>query len=179
MTATASATGEQRATFSRLLDEFEQPLKRLTGAYAEHPADRDDLFQEVAVALWGAIPRFRGEASERTWVYRIAHNTALTWKAKKRRRADRETDRERHGNPPDRDPHPEERALLAERRERLMCLIRALPSADKQLALLYLEDLSTSEIADISGLTESAVATRLSRVRARLAERIRQQEAKR
>ena len=179
MTATASATGEQRATFSRLLDEFEQPLKRLTGAYAEHPADRDDLFQEIAVALWGAIPRFRGEASERTWVYRIAHNTALTWKAKKRRRADRETDGEGCSSPTDSGPHPEERALLVERRERLMRLMRALPSADKQLALLYLEDLSAREIGEIRGLSESAVATRLSRIRARLAERIQQQEAKR
>ena len=41
-------------------------LRRLAGAYMEQPADREDLFQEIAVALWQAIPRFRGESSERT-----------------------------------------------------------------------------------------------------------------
>jgi DNA-directed RNA polymerase specialized sigma24 family protein len=39
---------------------------------------RDDLVQEIALAIWKAIPRFRGDSSERTWVYRIAHNVAIT-----------------------------------------------------------------------------------------------------
>ena len=90
----AQGADAKRATFTRLLDEFEQPLRRLTTGYAAEPADREDLFQDIAVGIWGAIPRFRGESSERTWIYRIAHNTALTWKSKSRRRQSREREDE-------------------------------------------------------------------------------------
>jgi RNA polymerase sigma factor (sigma-70 family) len=48
-------------------------------------SDRQDLFQEIAMALWTALPRFRAAASERTWLYRIAHNVALTYSSKRRR----------------------------------------------------------------------------------------------
>ena len=176
---TAVGSDAARATFLRLLDEFEQPLRRLTAGYASEPADREDLFQEIAVAIWGAIPDFRGESSERTWVYRIAHNTALTWKSKSRRRQAREREDETPDRHSGRHPHPEEQALSRERRLRLTALLRALPPTDRQIVLLYLEELPTREIAEVAGLSENAVATRLSRIRARLAERIQRQEAPR
>jgi RNA polymerase sigma-70 factor, ECF subfamily len=177
MTAIEANAG--RAMFLRLLDEFEQPLRRLTAGYAAAPSDREDLFQEIAVAVWGAVPRFRGESSERTWVYRIAHNTALTWKGKSRRRWAREREDETPETRSDGRPHPEDQALERERRERLAAMVRSLPPADRQLVLLYLEELSTREISEVSGLSENAVATRLSRIRARLAERVQQREASR
>jgi len=51
----------------------------------QDPSDRQDLFQEIALALWTAWPRFRADASERTWLYRVAHNVALTYASKRRR----------------------------------------------------------------------------------------------
>ena len=77
MTATAGDESKRRETFLRLLDEHEAALRRLTGAYAATYSDRDDLFQEIATAVWGAIPRFRGASSERTWIYRIARNVQI------------------------------------------------------------------------------------------------------
>jgi RNA polymerase sigma-70 factor (ECF subfamily) len=177
MTATESSPA--RAQFLRLLEEFEQPLRRLTAGYAAAPNDRDDLFQEIAVAVWGAIPQFRGESSERTWIYRIAHNTALTWKGKSRRRKVHEREDDAPDAHSDQLPHPEARVLERERRDRLTQLIRALPPVDRQLILLHLEELSTRDIAEVSGLSENAVATRLSRIRSRLAERVQQREASR
>jgi RNA polymerase sigma-70 factor (ECF subfamily) len=176
---TAAGADAARATFLRLLEEFEPPLRRLTGGYAADAADREDLFQDIAVALWGAIPGFRGESSERTWVYRIAHNTALTWKGKSRRRRHTEREDEAPHTHPDGRPHPEQQTLNRERRERLTRLIRAMPPPDRQIVLLYLEELSTRDIAEVAGLSENAAATRLSRIRTRLAERIQQQEAPR
>lgn len=169
----------RRDAFLRLIEEFEQPLRRLTFGYAAEPADRDDLFQDIAVAIWGAIPAFRGEASERTWVYRIAHNTALTWKSKSRRRRTREWTDEAVGSRSDGRPHAEAQALEHERRERLTLLIRALPASDRQIVLLYLEELSAHEIAEVCGLSENAIATRLSRIRNRLADRVKRQEGPR
>jgi RNA polymerase sigma-70 factor (ECF subfamily) len=176
---TATVTDATRGTFLRLLDEFEQPLRRLTSGYAASPADRDDLFQEIAIAVWGALPHFRGESSERTWIYRIAHNTALTWKSKRSRLASRELEDEQPETHSDRRPLADDRIADRQQRERLARVIRALPPPDRQLVMLYLEGLSAREIAEVSGLSENAAATRLSRIRAKLAERMQGKEGSR
>ena len=75
--AIASSMGEDK-DFERVLAEFGPALRRLAGSYEPDAGRRDDLAQEIAIALWRALPRFRGECSMRTFVYRIAHNRALT-----------------------------------------------------------------------------------------------------
>jgi RNA polymerase sigma factor (sigma-70 family) len=70
---------DHAARFVQLMVEFAQPMRRLCAAYANRAVDRDDLFQEIFLAVWRALPAFRGDASARTWLYRIAHNVALTW----------------------------------------------------------------------------------------------------
>ena len=52
---------------------------RLAASYTEHSSDRDDLFQDIAIALWKALPGFRGECSERTFLFRVAHNRAIDY----------------------------------------------------------------------------------------------------
>jgi RNA polymerase sigma-70 factor (ECF subfamily) len=83
-------TSERRATFSRLMEEHGVALRRLAGAYLSDPATREDLFQEIVLAVWTGLPGFRGEASERTWLYRIAHNTASAQLHKLQRRREHE-----------------------------------------------------------------------------------------
>jgi len=73
-------------TFLRLIGQYEAALRRLAAGYVVHAADREDLFQEIAVGLWRAIPAYRGEASERTWLYRIAHNIAISSSTRLHRR---------------------------------------------------------------------------------------------
>src|SRR5262245_44890861 len=53
-------------------------LGRLARHYEADPEARRDLEQEILAALWRALPSFRGECAERTWVYRVAHNVAAT-----------------------------------------------------------------------------------------------------
>lgn len=76
---------DRELIFSRVLEAYTGPLRRLCAAYMQDPSDRQDLFQEIALALWTAWPRFRADASERTWLYRVAHNVALTYASKRRR----------------------------------------------------------------------------------------------
>ncbi|MSV36373.1 MAG: hypothetical protein EXQ47_12375 [Bryobacterales bacterium] len=57
-----------------LKHQIPQPL-----AVERDGAEGDDLLQEITLALWAALPRFRGESSERTWVYRVAHNTGISY----------------------------------------------------------------------------------------------------
>lgn len=71
-------------SFDEILREYGPALGRLAGSYVRDSAEREDLLQEIALALWQALPTFRGEASERTFVFRIAHNRALAHRARRR-----------------------------------------------------------------------------------------------
>jgi RNA polymerase sigma-70 factor (ECF subfamily) len=155
-----------RETFLRLMDEYQGALARLASAYLSDSADRDDLVQEIATAIWQAIPRFRGESSERTWLYRIAHNTAITRAARVRRRARSEAvlDHDHVADAAGVDEH----LIRQQRRQILFARIRELPAADRQTMALHLEGLSHGEIGEVTGATPGAIATRLSRIRERL-----------
>lgn len=165
-------TSERRAAFARLMEEYGVALRRLAGAYLRDAAARDDLFQEIALAIWTGLPGFRGEASERTWIYRIAHNTAATHAHKLRTRRGRERQAQ------DADPEPAERRTPEtemddrSRQKRLFAALRELPTLDFQIAVMHLDGLSYSEISDVVGLTQTNVGARLSRIRAALAGRL-------
>ena len=86
-----SRESDDKAQFSELMEAYAGPIRRLCAAYAASAADREDLFQDIFLAVWRALPGFRGDSSARTWLYRIAHNVALTWQTRDRRRQSRET----------------------------------------------------------------------------------------
>ena len=65
--------------FERILAEHGPALSRLAGSYTNTRSDRDDLLQETAFAIWQALARFRGDCSERTFIFRIAHNRAIAY----------------------------------------------------------------------------------------------------
>ena len=151
-----------RASFSRLVESYAAPLRRLCAVYATDPADREDLFQDICLAIWRGLPAFRGEASERTWLYRIAHNVALTWQTRSRRRGS-------HEAPLDGDVSTGEPSGL--RQLALRQAIASLPAADRTLTLLWLEGLTAAEIEAVTGIKAPTVAVRLSRIRKALATR--------
>jgi RNA polymerase sigma-70 factor (ECF subfamily) len=162
----------QRDAFVRLMDEYEPALRRLAGAYADQHADREDLFQEIAAGLWQAIPGFRGDASERTWLYRIAHNIAITASMRRRKRGRTEESIPEGIDYPSALPDSEQELLQAEKRTLLLEAIRGLSAPDRQIVLLHLEGLNYAQIEEISGMTQSAIASRLTRLRDKLRLRI-------
>jgi RNA polymerase sigma-70 factor (ECF subfamily) len=163
---------EHRAAFERLLGAYLAPLRRLAYAYARDGADHEDLLQEIALALWTALPSFRGDASERTWLYRVAHNTAIGFVTRHRRRAKHEEP----GDAPDcpaSGASPERNAIDTQQRDRLWAAVRALPMLDRQVVVLHLEGLSAADIEAVTGLSSGSIATRLTRVRQKLAASVR------
>jgi RNA polymerase sigma factor (sigma-70 family) len=152
---------EPGQAFDRVAREYGAALARLAAGYAADPADRDDLVQEILVALWRALPTFRGESSERTFVFRVAHNRALTFVARRRRHAPLED------AGPVADPRPLADAALAraQRHARLVDAVRRLPEPQRQTVMLHLEELSHEEIAEVQGTTVGNVAVRLTRAR--------------
>jgi RNA polymerase sigma-70 factor (ECF subfamily) len=141
------------------MDAYAAPIRRLCAVYAASPADREDLFQDIFLAVWRALPRFRGESSSRTWLYRIAHNVALTWQTRDRRRQSREAVLDDEIQPT---------SQIDLRRLALKRAIAAMRPADRSLTLLWLEGLSASEIEDVTGVKSATVAVRLSRIRRQL-----------
>ena len=77
---------EQETTFRRWLEEHLGLMLKVVRGCTAAPPDQEDLFQEVLLQLWISLPAFRGEAKETTWIYRVAFNTALTWRRGERRR---------------------------------------------------------------------------------------------
>ncbi len=158
----------REARFEQLLDTYAPAIRRLCSAHRRVPADRQDLFQEIAVALWTALPRFRGDSSERTWLYRIAHNIALTDTARRQHKRSREA-------PFDEDP-PITTSDGA-RRADLLAAVSRLDPIEREVALLYLEGLTAHEIGDVLGITEGNAAVRLTRLRQRLIRMLNPKEA--
>lgn len=161
---------DRDALFDELLRRHGPALRRVAAAYERDPARREDLFQDVCLALWRALPAFRGDASARTYVFRIAHNRGLTHRA--RRRDVPTAELEEAEAVADPAPGPEAGLHHDQRRERLRRAIRALPLPQRQVLTLALEGLPHREIGEVLGITENHVAVRLSRARAALRRRL-------
>jgi RNA polymerase sigma factor (sigma-70 family) len=158
--------------FRRVLRDYGGALQRLASCYEDNAVGREDLLQDIYLGVWQAIPRFRGDASERTWLYRIAHNTAISASLSRNRRAKRERPLPECFDPPSEAESADCRILADQERRVLLEAVRRLPLEDRQIVALHLDGLSYSEIEQVTGLSQSAIATRLSRLRKRLMENI-------
>ena len=148
----------------RILREHGAALARAAWGYADNAHDHADLMQDILLAVWRALPRFRKEASERTFILRIAHNRGVSFAAARSRAEPLgETD-----EPPDPRPSAEAVIIQAQRREQLLEAIRALAEPQRQAVMLQLEGLSLREIAEVQGISETNAGVRLTRARAAL-----------
>ena len=149
--------GENR--FQAWMSEHVGVLHRIARAFAAG-ADQHDLLQELMMAVWRAEPAFRGESAPATFIFRVAHNRALTWRRGEARRRWRDSQYQRL--------HVEESASADPLLDRLYAAIRQLEPLDRSLVLLSLEGQSYAEIAALHGLSETNVGARLTRARKRL-----------
>ena len=148
--------------FDALLTAHGPALSRLASSYVRGSAEREDLLQEIVLAIWRALPRFRGESSERTFLFRIAHNRAITHLGKRRPPSG---DADESLEIADTTPDPERRLSTEREGARLMNAIHHLPIAYAQVVTLTLEGMSYAEVADVLGISETNVGARLTRSR--------------
>ena len=144
-------------------------IERLARGYEADPELRRDLVQDIHAALWRSYGYFAGQCSERSWVYRIAHNVAVThvmtrWRLRPEALVDLD-DIAALASADDTEGEVATRRLV----ERLLETIHRLKPADRQVVLLYLEDLTAAEIGEVTGMSAGAVATRIHRLKALLA----------
>jgi len=148
-------------TFEQWLTDYGPAMSRLVATYLPPGPAREDLKQEIALALYRGHQSFRGESSPRTYIYKIAHHCALHALATDRRLMEvpLEPEHERRCTAPD----PQAKLLLSERRERLERALRQLPLGLRQPMMLRLEGLSYKEIEQVLGVEVSALNGRLHR----------------
>ena len=158
--------------FQDLLDEHGAALRRLCFGYERNEALRHELEQEILLNLWRALPSFRGDASIRTWMYRVAHNTATRHISKAARNPKADFDERCLEGEASSTPGPDDVVVQADARARLQESIAQLRPLDRQLILLYLEDVAQTEIAEITGLTQANVSTRIHRIKNELKKRL-------
>jgi RNA polymerase sigma factor (sigma-70 family) len=173
MVEIGSSTMADRASLDRAIleQQFESilaangpALSRLAASYTNTLCDRDDLLQEIAFAIWQALPRFRGESSERTFAFRIAHNRGITYLARARAQASESIDEEEM-EVHDPAPGPESDLARRQRAGKLRQAVHRLPVAYRQVIMLTLEGLGYKEISEVLGISESNVGVRLNRAR--------------
>ncbi|MBD8872641.1 sigma-70 family RNA polymerase sigma factor [Rhodanobacter sp. DHB23] len=148
--------------FAALLHGHAGLLSRIAASYEADPSLRDDLLQDIALALWKALPAWRGEAALKTFVARVAHNRGASHVIGRTRRPaaqglDDDLADPAHG--------PESHAQLEQKRLRLQDAVRALPLTLRQAVTLALEGFSQQEIALALGISANNVAVRLNRAR--------------
>ena len=155
---------DRQRRFIEWAEAYDSLLWKVARSFATG-ADQDDLHQELLLALWQAIPAFRGDAKGSTFVYRVAYNYALM-RNRKRRPIEVALEKAPERATPEGSADEEARLELMYRH------IRALPEVDRTLVLLYLDELPYKEMAEVLGITESNVGVRLNRVKKQLAEQI-------
>ena len=160
----ADSAADQDELYEQAAAQYSAAIQRLARGYESDPDKRLDLVQDIHVALWRSFAQFAGRASMRTWVYRVAHNTAISRITRRRANTPTFVTLDELA-----ETAVEEDATRAvDRRialERLLALIRSLDPLDRQVILLYLEDVDAHSIAAIVGLSPGNVATKVHRIK--------------
>jgi RNA polymerase sigma factor (sigma-70 family) len=159
---------KQAGTFLEVLEAHKGIIYKIAQSYCHNDQDKEDLVQEIAVQLWKSFGRYSQQFKYSTWIYRIALNVAISFYR-------RETKRR-----PMAQPLPEAIFSIAdsgqstEQEQQLALLqqfIAELKELDRALVLLYLDGKSHKETAEIIGISETNVATKLGRIKEKLKQR--------
>ena len=159
-------TANPRQAFGELFEQHRKIVFKVANTYSRYPDDRADLAQEIAAQLWRAFPGYDPARSFSTWMYRIALNVAISFLRNHQHR-------DEHTEPLD-DGHTEvigHAGVAHEADEQVRALnrfIAQLEPLNRALLLLYLEERSYREIADILGISETNVATKINRLKQRI-----------
>ena len=164
---TATMDTTQQSTFAELIGQHRRIIFKVANTYGFHAQDRDDLAQEITAQLWRAFPGYDMQRTFSTWMYRVALNVAIS-------HVRVQSMRNRHDAVPLDDAlHDvaDTGAIDHESDQHLRLLqgfIARQPPLDRALLLLYLEDRPQREIAEILGISEANVSTKVGRLKQRL-----------
>lgn len=161
----------QQQRFVELLQAHRGIVYKVARSYSREAADRDDLVQEICLQLWRAFPRYDAARTFSTWMYRVALNVAISAVRRANTAGIAQVD-------PLDEAHLETLAAGEgeggdeERLEAMHALIGQLEPLDRALILLYLDDRVYADMAEVLGISETNVATKINRIKQRLRTRM-------
>ena len=156
--------------FHEILEQNKGILFKVARMYCQNEDDRQDLYQEISIQIWKSLHKYNDKYKMSTWLYRISLNVAISYYRKNVRR-------EGTNIPLSEEISQMQESDNSEKEHNLNLLeqfISELNDLDKALMLLYLEDKSHAEIADILGISASNVSTKAGRIKDRLRNRFSQ-----
>lgn len=156
---------ERQTLFLDWLGEHGSAVIKVARAYTLNSEECQDLAQEILLQAWRSLPNFAGKASAATWFYRVALHTAMNWRRKDQPRRSRQQPLLEVHEFAGRGSDSAEQVQQRETVEQLYGAIRRLPKTDAALVLLYLDELSYREMAEVMGISESNVGVKLSRAK--------------
>jgi len=154
-----AASDVKESLFEEIVAANQRRIMAIACSYARADECRD-LCQEILLQMWRGLDGFAGRSAPSTWVYRVALNTAITFRRKNGRRIEPSARPLEEVSPDPAAPSGEGNEILI-----LEEFLGALGKIDRAVFLLYLEDLSYREMSEVTGLTESNVGVRISRLK--------------
>ena len=154
---------ETERQFKKLIQENERLIWKVCSIYAYTRTDREDLFQDIVVRIWIALPAFRAESKVSTWIYRVAINTAITGLRKKK-------DFIQSIGPANlpTDAMEEDTRAEQEQLQELYTAIESLNPIEKAIVMLYLEERSYIEMEEILGIAQGTLRVKMNRIKEKL-----------
>jgi len=154
--------------FTGIIEKHKSLLFKVTNMYCRNAEDRKDLLQEIVLQLWRSFNNYNNAYQLSTWMYRVALNVSISFYRKQSKHRERVSPwNETIIEWPDEPVNTETEANL----KLLHQFIRDLKELDRALMLLYLEEKTHREMAEILGITETNVATKVGRIKEKLRER--------
>jgi RNA polymerase sigma-70 factor (ECF subfamily) len=162
---------KQQQFFQEIIEQHKGILLKVARVYCPNESDRQDLIQEMMIQIWQSIHKYNGQFKISTWLYRISLNVAISFYRKSSTRANIFT----VVNEQMKEIPSEDKAESEQQLKLLEQFIHELKEFDKALMMLYLEDKSHAEIAEILGMSVSNVGTKIGRIKEKLKTRFSQQ----
>lgn len=156
---------DQKSIFATWLEENGASVMKVARAYTLTNEECQDLAQEILLQAWRSLSQFQGKASAATWFYRVALHTAMNWHRKDRPRRTRQQPLIEVQVIDPGGSDSSEQIQQRETVEQLYQAIAQLPQTDAALVLLYLDELSYREIAEVLGISENHVGVKLNRAK--------------
>lgn len=161
---------KQQQFFQEIIEQHKGILFKVARTYCQNVEDRQDLIQEIMIQVWQSIPKFNDQYKISTWLYRISLNVAISFYRKSSTRAEKYTAL----NEQITETAIDEKFENEQQLNLLEHFISELKEMDKALTILYLEDKSHTEIAEILGMSVSNVGTKIGRIKDKLRSRFSQ-----
>jgi len=152
----------EKDQFISIINDNQNLIYKICCSYCSNTENRKDLQQEILIQLWNSFLNFDGRVKISTWIYRIALNTAISFYRSDSKHTDKNLSLDNSLislSNFEYVPEPDENIVI------LYKFIENLKEMDKALILLYLEDNSYKDIAEIIGISETNVATKINRIK--------------